>query len=52
MTSGVGGTLILEQANRVLAEEFPSLKLNLQLPDESNRRVGQSIAAASLPEVR
>lgn len=52
VTSGVGGTLILEQANRVLAEEFPSLKLNLQLPDESNRRVGQSIAAASLPEVK
>lgn len=52
VTSGVGGTLILEQANRVLAAEFSSVKLNLQLPDESNRRVGQSIAAASLPEVR
>ena len=44
----------MEYANKVLAEEFPELasKLTLQLPDESNRRVGQAIAAASLPEVK
>ena len=50
-TSGTGGTLILEGANRVLASEFPELadRVGIQLPDEKSRRVGQSIAAASLP---
>jgi predicted NBD/HSP70 family sugar kinase len=50
-TSGSGGTLILEGANQVLQSEFPELanRIHLQLPDEKSRRVGQSIAAASLP---
>jgi predicted NBD/HSP70 family sugar kinase len=50
-TSGLGGTLILDGASQVLNTEFPELatRLQLQLPDENNRRVGQSIAAASLP---
>ena len=50
-TSGRGGDLILEGANQVLKAEFPDLaaKINVQLPDEKSRRVGQSIAAASLP---
>ncbi|HQE91575.1 MAG TPA: ROK family protein [Anaerolineae bacterium] len=50
-TSGKGGQIILEGANAVLAAEFPELatRLHLQLPDEKSRRVGQSIAAASLP---
>ena len=53
VTSGRGGTLILEGAQAVLAAEFPELaaRVNLQLPDEKSRRVGQSIAAASLPAV-
>lgn len=52
VTSGEGGNLILKTAKEVLAKSFPELsgKINLHLPDESNRRVGQSIAAASLPE--
>ncbi|HVO70973.1 MAG TPA: hypothetical protein VMT24_13060, partial [Aggregatilineaceae bacterium] len=52
-TSGRGGTLILEGANEVLTGEFPDLaaRVNIQLPDEKSRRVGQSIAAASLPEI-
>jgi predicted NBD/HSP70 family sugar kinase len=52
-TSGKGGTLILENAKRVLDTEFPELaaRINLQLPDEKSRRVGQSIAAASLPKL-
>ena len=52
-TSGRGGDLILEGANRVLRVEFPELasRLNIQLPDEKSRRVGQSIAAASLPAI-
>ena len=50
-TSGMGGTLILEGAHRVLEGEFPELarRIHLQLPDERSRRVGQAIAAASLP---
>ncbi|MCG6926040.1 MAG: ROK family protein [Acidobacteria bacterium] len=50
-TSGRGGPLILDGARTVLQTEFPDLaaRLNIQLPDEKSRRVGQSIAAASLP---
>lgn len=52
-TSGHGGHLILEGAREVLCAEFPELldQINIQLPDEKSRRVGQSIAAASLPEL-
>jgi len=51
VTSGSGGPLILEGAKKVLAAEFPEIaaRVNIQLPDEKSRRVGQSIAAASLP---
>jgi predicted NBD/HSP70 family sugar kinase len=50
-TSGRGGNIILDYAKHVLVSEFPDLakKINVQLPDEKSRRVGQSIAAASLP---
>jgi predicted NBD/HSP70 family sugar kinase len=53
-TSGLGGRLILEGATAVLRTEFPELadRIQIQLPDEKSRRVGQSIAAASLPESR
>ena len=51
--SGKGGDIILEEAKRVLADEYPECagKLLPGLPDEKFRRVGQSVAAASLPEV-
>ncbi len=53
VTSGRGGPLILERAKAVLAAEFPDLRsLDIRLPDEQTRRVGQSIAAASLPALR
>lgn len=54
VTSGKGGNVIIDNASKVLKAEFPELaeKIKLHLPDESNRRVGQSIAAASLPEVK
>jgi predicted NBD/HSP70 family sugar kinase len=50
-TSGRGGDLLLDGANQVLKAEFPELasRIHVQLPDEKSRRVGQSIAAASLP---
>ncbi len=52
--SGKGGERILEECNRVLREEFPALAQQIQvmLPDENTRRVGQSVAAASLPALR
>ena len=45
--SGLGGSVIL------LNEEYPELaqKVRVMLPDEKTRRVGQSVAAASLPEL-
>ena len=53
VASGVGGDLIVSECQRVLREEYPELaeKLRVMLPDEQFRRVGQSMAAASLPEV-
>jgi len=44
---------MMEECLKVLETEFPELreKMQVQLPDEKNRRVGQSIAAASLPEL-
>jgi predicted NBD/HSP70 family sugar kinase len=51
VTSGEGGKIILQKAKEILSNEFQQLfdKIEIHLPDESNRRVGQSIAAASLP---
>ncbi len=51
--SGKGGDLILDTAKKVLAEEYPEVsgKMTPELPDEKFRRVGQSMAAASLPEI-
>lgn len=51
--SGRGGDIILETAKRVLDDEYPEIAggLNVSLPDEKSRRVGQSVAAASLPEL-
>ena len=53
VASGIGGDLLIEECNRILKEEYPALaeKITVMLPDEKARRVGQSIAAASLPEV-
>ena len=53
VSSGEGGSILFENAKKVLAGEFPELseKITIHLPDESSRRVGQSIAAASLPNI-
>ena len=52
--SGKGGDTILAEAQRVIADEYPELvgKVLPSLPDEKFRRVGQSAAAASLPEIK
>lgn len=53
VTSGEGGDIIIEKATQVLHEEFPEYKdVVITMPDEWTRRVGQSIAAASLPETK
>ena len=50
---GKGGDIILATCKQVLAEEYPQFAtLDIGLPDETNRRVGQSIAAASLPATK
>lgn len=53
VTSGEGGSILLNRTQEVLEKEFPELaeKIQLHIPDESSRRVGQSVAAASLPKL-
>ena len=54
VTSGQGGQILLSRAQEVLDKEFPELaaKMELHIPDEKSRRVGQSVAAASLPKIK
>ena len=54
VTSGAGGEVILSRAKSVLASEFPEIaeRVSLFLPDEQSRRVGQAVAAASLPALQ
>lgn len=51
VTSGEGGDLVLKNAQEVLSAEFPEMTMQVNLPDEKSRRVGQSVAAASLPVI-
>jgi len=52
VTSGEGGQIVLDCAREVLNTEFPGLSgITINLPDEKSRRVGQAVAAASLPKV-
>ena len=52
VVSEKGGELIVGFAKKVLFDEFPEIysKILIHIPDEKNKRVGQSIAAASLPK--
>ncbi len=54
VSSGEGGNIVLDFAKKALENEFPELakKINITLPDEKSRRVGQSVAAASLPRIK
>ena len=54
VTTGPGGDIILRKALEVMRIEFPEIAsaVSIALPDEKNRRVGQSIAAASLPAIK
>lgn len=53
VTSGEGGSLIIEKANEVLAADFPELadKVDIVTPNEKDKRHGQAVAAASLPSI-
>lgn len=54
VTSGEGGNIVRNRAAAILMDEFPSLneRIKLHMPEEeSERRVGQAIAAASLPAI-
>lgn len=53
VASGVGGNVLMDSCHETLKADYPALaeKITVMLPDEKARRVGQSIAAASLPEV-
>ncbi len=52
--SGRGGETILRTCRAVMQAEFPDLfaSIRVMLPDEKTRRVGQAVAAASLPECK
>ena len=45
---------IVKKAKEVLCADFPELaqNLSLHLPDEKSKRVGQAVAAASLPKLK
>lgn len=53
VTSGKGGEVILDQAKSTLQRQFPEVyeRITIHVPDEKSRRVGQAVAAASLPEI-
>ena len=53
VTSGRGGDLVLSVARQVLRDEYPEIssQFGLSMPDEKARRVGQSVAAASLVDI-
>jgi predicted NBD/HSP70 family sugar kinase len=54
VTTGKGGDIVLGKAREVLRKEFPELaaQIKLHVPDEHSRRVGQAVAAASLPAIK
>ena len=53
VTSGEGGNVILAGAKEVLAAEFSELagRIAFHTPDEKDKRHGQAVAAASLPQI-
>jgi len=54
VTSGKGGNVVVSYAREVLLAQFPELadRVAINVPDEKSRRVGQAVAAASLPKLK
>jgi hypothetical protein len=52
--TGTGGDVIVDVASKVLKDEFPALheRIALRVPGEAEKRLGQAVAAASLPVIR
>ncbi len=52
VTTGGGGDIVISKAREVLEQEFPEVanRIEMHVPDEKTRRVGQAVAAASLPK--
>ena len=53
VTSGLGGEVILETAKTLLKDVYPEWaeKIDIFMPDEKARRLGQSVAAAQIPVI-
>ena len=53
VTSGLGGEVILETAKTMLKDVYPEWaeKIDIFMPDEKARRLGQSVAAAQIPQI-
>jgi hypothetical protein len=53
VTSGLGGEVILETAKAMLKDVYPEWaeKIDIFMPDEKARRLGQSVAAAQIPVI-
>jgi len=54
VTTGAGGDIILKTAHKILETQFPETakSVAIHVPDEKSRRVGQAVAAASLPALK
>ncbi len=54
VTSGLGGEIILETARTMLKDVYPEWaeKIDVFMPDEKARRLGQSVAAAQIPQIK
>lgn len=54
VTSGTGGDIIIRTAKQVLETVFAeeARGIELHVPDEKSKRVGQAVAAASLPALK
>ena len=54
VSSGKGGEVIIDCARRVLETEFPELaeRIEFRVPDETFKRHGQAVVAATLPEIK
>ena len=53
VASGPGGGIILDAAKKVLEEAFPAVaaEVTLRTPGEKEKRLGQAVAAATLPRI-
>lgn len=51
VSSGQGGSIIIEEAQAVLRDDFPNRHVEFHIPDESFKRHGQAVIAGTLPEL-